>query len=80
MCRIPIRPVELEIRMAELFWGSWVDQPVRFISRGFTEARTLQYKRTLHFNVKSMAIHIILDDTKLQLLILYNEAVTKNGV
>ena len=28
---IPNRPVELEIRMAEEFWGSWVDQPVGVI-------------------------------------------------
>ena len=26
--RIPNRPVELEIRMGEEFWGSWCDQPV----------------------------------------------------
>ena len=29
-----ILPVELEIRMAEEFWGSWVDQPVTGLKVG----------------------------------------------
>ena len=28
MRRIPNRAAELEIRTAEEFWGSWVDEPV----------------------------------------------------